>query len=196
MWDDRYSTDEFVYGTEPNTFLVEFAGTIPKGRVLCLAEGEGRNAVYLAGLGYDVVAVDASEVGLSKAQVLATDREVVIETIVADLNEFKIGRAKWEGIVSIFCHLPSDQRIKLHKKILKGLKPGGVLVLESYIPAQLGFATGGPPSADLMPTLAELKAAFKDLDFKHNRELERQVHEGRLHKGNSAVVQIVARKPI
>ena len=196
MWDERYNTDEFVYGTDPNAFLVEAANTIPKGHVLCLAEGEGRNAVYLAGLGYDVVAVDSSKVGLSKAQVLATDREVEIDTIVADLNEYKIKRAKWDGIVSIFCHLPSDQRKKLHKKIFKGLKPGGVLVLEAYIPAQLNFATGGPPSADLMPTLAELKQAFKELDFKHAKELERQVNEGRLHKGTGAVVQIIARKPL
>lgn len=196
MWDDRYNTDAFVYGTQPNEFLVEAADTIPKGHVLCLAEGEGRNAVYLAGLGYEVVAVDASAVGLEKAQVLATDREVNLHVEVADLNEYEIKPESWEGIVSIFCHLPSEQRPALHKKVIEGLKPGGVFILEAYTPAQLEHGTGGPPTADMMPTLAELKEAFARLDFKHAKELEREIHEGELHKGLGAVVQLIARKPL
>jgi SAM-dependent methyltransferase len=196
MWDERYNTDEYVYGTEPNTFLVEAAGTIPKGRVLCLAEGEGRNAVYLAGLGYEVAAVDASKIGMEKAQVLATDREVDIETVVADLNEYRIEPESWDGIVSIFCHLPSARRPALHKKIVEGLKPGGVLVLEAFNPAQLNRGTGGPQNEDRLITLAELEAAFKTLDFKHAEELERTIYEGSLHKGVCSVVQLVARKPL
>jgi SAM-dependent methyltransferase len=196
MWDERYNTDEFVYGTEPNTFLVEAAETIPKGPVLCLAEGEGRNAVYLAGLGYEVVAVDASEIGMDKAQVLATDREVDITTVVADLNEYEIEPASWDGIVSIFCHLPSAKRPALYKKIMQGLKPGGILVLEAFTPAQLERGTGGPKDADRLLTLAELKDAFKKLDFKHAAELERAIDEGSLHQGVCSVVQLVARRPL
>ncbi|MBN1378582.1 MAG: class I SAM-dependent methyltransferase [Gammaproteobacteria bacterium] len=196
MWDERYSTDEYVYGTEPNAFLVDAAGTIPKGRALSLAEGEGRNAVYLAGLGYEVVAVDSSSVGLEKARLLAVDREVDIETIVADLNNYEIEPESWEGIISIFCHLPSAQRLILHKKIIKGLKPGGIFILESFTPAQLQHGTGGPKEVDRLLTLAELKESFKALDFKHAIELEREIHEGEFHKGVGAVVQLVARKPL
>lgn len=196
MWDERYNTDEFVYGTEPNTFLVEAAETIPKGCVLCLAEGEGRNAVYLAGLGYEVVAVDASEIGMEKAQVLAADREVDITTVVADLNEYEIEPDSWDGIVSIFCHLPSAKRPALHKKIMQGLKPGGILVLEAFTPAQLERGTGGPRDMDRLVTLVELKDTFKKFDFKHAAELERTIHEGSLHQGVCSVVQLIARKPL
>ena len=196
MWDDRYNTDEYVYGTEPNTFLVDAADVIPKGRVLCLAEGEGRNAVYLAGLGYEVVAVDASEVGIKKARVLATDREVNLEAVVADLNEYEIEPESWDGIVSIFCHLPSANRPALYKKVAKGLKPGGILVLEAFTPAQLNHCTGGPSDEDRLITLVELEKAFKKLDFKHAEELERVIHEGSFHAGLSAVVQLIARKPL
>ena len=143
-----------------------------------------------------MVAVDASKVGLKKAEVLATDREVNIETVVADLNEYEIEQERWEGIVSIFCHLPSDQRASLYSRIIKGLKPGGVLILEAYTLAQLDFGTGGPPVKDLLLSLTELEEAFNELDFKRASELERDIYEGKLHQGRGAVVQLIARKPL
>lgn len=194
MWDERYDTEEFVYGREPNAFLAGVSGMMPPGDVLCLAEGEGRNAVFLAKRGHRVLAVDSSAVGLAKAARLAEENGVRIETVTADLADFVIEPGRWDAIVSIFCHLPPDIRLPLHRQVVKGLRPGGLFVLEGYTPAQLALGTGGPPSAELMMTLAELREELAGLEFLQAGELERDVVEGRLHTGRGAVVQIVARK--
>ena len=194
MWNQRYDTDEYVYGTEPNDFLKSVVAQIPKGDVLCLAEGEGRNAVYLAQQGCQVLAVDSSAVGLEKAKKLAATRGVRIDTVVADLADFVIAPNSWDAVVSIFCHLPSTLRQQLHRQVVSGLRAGGVLVLEAYIPEQLKFKTGGPPSVDMMPTLHALKQELAGLEFGYAMELERDVHEGLLHTGRGAVVQLVAHK--
>jgi SAM-dependent methyltransferase len=195
MWDARYSDTEYVYGTRPNDFLASVAGRIPRGRVLSLGEGEGRNGVYLAELGYKVLAVDASSVGLGKAQRLADKRGVTIETRVADLAGFAIQPDDWEGIVSIFCHLPSGIRRSVHRKVVAGLRPGGVFILEAYTPAQLQLKTGGPPTADMSMTLDALRTELEGLRFTHAQELEREIVEGKYHTGRGAVVQVVAVKP-
>lgn len=195
MWDERYNTDEYVYGTEPNAFLKSVARRIPEGRVLCLAEGEGRNGVYLAGLGYDVTAVDASAVGLEKARRLARDRGVTLETVVADLATFDIAPGRWDGIVSIFCHVPGEIRKDLHRKVQAGLRPGGMFVLEAYTPDQLGYKTGGPPDPDRLMSVGDLKVELQGLEFIRAEEAIRDVVEGRYHTGPGAVVQILAKKP-
>jgi SAM-dependent methyltransferase len=195
MWNERYSQPGFAYGTEPNDFLRDQASLIPKGRVLALADGEGRNGVYVATLGHHVTSVDLSSVGLAKAKVLAADRGVSIETVVADLGDFVIAPSSWEGVVSIFCHLPPDLRRRVYAAVVQGLVPGGVLVLESYTPRQLILGTGGPSSAELMPTLEQLQEELIGLEFLHGAELEREVREGAFHKGRAAVVQVVARRP-
>ncbi|MFN5398040.1 MAG: SAM-dependent methyltransferase, partial [Pseudanabaena sp.] len=122
MWDERFSSLEYIYGTEPNDFLVSVASKIPQGKVLCLADGEGRNGTYLASLGCKVVAVDGSSVGLAKAQKLAQAKQVEITTIHADLADFVIEPQTWDGIVSIFCHLPSELRAKVYSQVAQGLK--------------------------------------------------------------------------
>ncbi|PWQ92840.1 class I SAM-dependent methyltransferase [Leucothrix pacifica] len=195
MWNERYSTEEYVYGTTPNEFLNDVSHRITGNKVLCLAEGEGRNAVYLAREGYDVMAVDASAVGLEKAEILADESYVNINTQVADLAEYEIEPESWDGIVSIFCHVPSDIRKALHQKVVTGLRPGGVFILEAYRPEQLAFKTGGPPVADLMMSLDDLKQELAGLEFVHAKALEREIKEGSLHTGMGAVVQIVAIKP-
>jgi SAM-dependent methyltransferase len=138
MWNERYSQPGFAYGTEPNEFLAAAAGRIPAGPVLSLGEGEGRNAAYLAGLGHRVVAVDQSAVGLAKARRLAADRGLTVETVCADLDGFPIEPGAWAGVVTIFCHLPRRVRAPLYGAAVRGLQPGGVLVLEAYTPKQLG----------------------------------------------------------
>ncbi len=195
FWNDRYAIDGYVYGETPNGFLAEVARQIPPGSVLCLAEGEGRNAVHLALCGYRVTAVDQSEVGLAKAGRLARARGVVIDTVVADLENFHIRFCAWAGIVAIFAHLPPSLRRKVHAEVVRGLEPGGVFVLEAYTPAQLAFGTGGPKSPELLMTLGDLRKELAGLEPVIARELERDVVEGRGHMGRGAVVQILARRP-
>jgi SAM-dependent methyltransferase len=195
-WDERYGAEAYYYGTEPNDFLRERMGLIRLGGdVLCLGEGEGRNAVYLAVHGYEVVAIDQSAVGLGKAELLAASKGVRITTVHADLADYRIAPSRWDGIVSIWCHLPRTLRAEVHQQVVAGLKPGGIYLLEAYNPAQLSFKTGGPPTADLLPTLVELRQELDGLEFVHALERERIVQEGKAHHGRSAVVQVVARKP-
>jgi len=195
FWDDRYSQPGYAYGTEPNDFLRENAALIPQGRVLALADGEGRNGVYVATFGHHVTSVDRSAVGLAKAQALATERGVTIQTVLADLAAFEITPSSWEGVVSIFCHLPPDLRRRVYAAVAKGLVPGGVLVLESYTPRQIALGTGGPSDPALMPTLGQLREELAGLEFVHGIERERDVREGAFHHGRAAVVQVIARRP-
>ena len=195
MWDERYNEPGFAYGTEANEFLTCVSDQIPKGRVLSLCEGEGRNAVFLAKQGFEVHAVDASPVGLEKAKQLANANNVDIRTRVTNLAEFIIEPESWDGIISIFCHIPAAVRRQIHTAVVHGLKPGGVLVLEAYTPAQLTYGTGGPASTELTMGLHKLEEELRGLDFVHACELERKVVEGKYHTGLGHVVQIVARKP-
>ncbi len=192
MWDERYGAEEYAYGTNPNQFLEENVNHIPKGKVLSLAEGEGRNAVFLAKQGYSVTAVDASIVGLNKARKLAEENGVVVEFIHADLADYDLGENKWDGIVSIFCPLPSSLRKQLYKKVEAALKRNGVFLLEAFTPNQLKHGTGGGSSADVMQSKESLSLELAGLKFKHLIELERDVIEGIYHTGISAVVQAIA----
>lgn len=193
MWNERYAGDEFVYGTEPNAFLVEQAHLLT-GPVLSLAEGEGRNAVFLASRGLDVLGVDSSEVGLAKAQKLAASRGVTIRTLVADLATYDPPANTFGGVVSIFAHLPSEVRRRLYPLVERALKPGGYLVLEAYTPSQLARQTGGPKDPDMLPTAADLTASFPNCEPIVCREIDREVVEGQYHTGVASVVQFVARK--
>lgn len=194
-WDARYACDEYVYGTAPNDFLRAHVGDLTPGRTLSLAEGEGRNAVFLAEAGHRVTAVDASAVGLAKARRLAAERGVTLETVVADLADYEIAPAHWDNMVSIFCHIPPAARARLHRQVVAGLRAGGMLLLEAYTPAQIGRGTGGPPVPELTMTVESLRRELAGLEFLHAAELEREVREGRYHTGPGAVVQVLARKP-
>ncbi len=191
-WDERYGGADYVYGTEPNEFLRQYAGRIPDGPVLCLGEGEGRNAVHLAGLGHKVTAVDQSAVGMDKAHRLATGRGVAIETVTADLAHFVIEPGAWAGIVTIFCHLPPALRRRVMAQVAAGLRPGGVFLLEGYTVEQLQYRTGGPSTPDLMMSATGLKRELPGLRFERAEELVRSFNEGTMHNGDAAVVQIVA----
>lgn len=195
MWDERYQGDDYVYGTEPNDFLRAQVDQLPPGRILCLAEGEGRNAVFLAERGFTVTAIDQSAVGLQKARRLAEQRGLTIDTIVADLADFELEPGAWDGIVSIFAHMPAPARRHIHGQAVTGLRPGGVFVLEAYRPEQLDYRTGGPPVVELMMELKALRTELSGLDFEYAEETVREIQEGPLHHGPGAVVQVRARKP-
>jgi SAM-dependent methyltransferase len=196
FWDRRYgAADGYLYGTAPNEFLAQVAPRIPPGPVLCLAEGEGRNAVHLARLGHAVTAVDQSAVGLAKAAALAARQNVLLTTIAADLTDFAIHPGAWAGIVATFMHLPPALRASVLARAAAGLLPGGLFVMEAYTPAQLAFDTGGPREIALLPTLALLRTELPGLEIVHGLELERDILEGDGHTGRGAVVQIVARRP-
>lgn len=194
-WDERYGTQEYVYGTAPNDFLVSVHDRLPGGRALCLAEGEGRNGVYLAGQGWDVTAVDASAVGLKKAERLAAERGVAIHTVTGDLARYAIAPGHWDAIVLIFAHLEPSVRARVHRAAVEGLRPGGAVVLEAYTPEQLQLKTGGPPVEGLMMRCETLRREFDGLRFEVAHETRRELHEGALHRGTGAVVQILAFKP-
>ncbi len=194
-WDQRYAGPGHIYGREPNAFVAAEAGRIPAGPVLCLAEGEGRNAVFLAQLGHAVTAVDQSAVGLAKAARLAAERNVPLTAVVGDLADYAIAPAAWAGIVSVFAHLPPTVRRAVHARVVAGLQPGGIFILEAYTPAQLAFGTGGPREAGLCMTLAGLRDELTGLELIVARECERDVVEGTAHTGRGAVVQVVGRRP-
>lgn len=195
IWDKRYSKLDYIYGKAPNDFLVQATRHIPQGPVLCLGDGEGRNGVYLAQQGFEVTSVDGSAIGLQKARQLATEAGVTITTKVIDLVDYVIQPQYWSGIVSIFCHLPPLAREAVHRDCVAGLAPGGVFVLEAYTPQQLSLKTGGPPTASLMMSLEMLEKELTGLEFWHGVELQREIHEGTMHNGLSAVVQVLALKP-
>lgn len=193
LWDGRYgATDDFVYGVAPNDFLAASIGDFPIGDVLCLADGEGRNGVYLAELGHTITAVDLSESGMAKAQRLAARRGVAITTVVADLADFDLGANRWDLIVSIFAHTPPSIRSRIHADIAAALRPNGTLILEAYTPDQIGRGTGGPPVPALTMTLEGLRRELTGMTIQTGRECVREVIEGPGHTGDGAVVQVIA----
>ena len=207
FWDARYGEgdESYAYGKEPNDFLVSvikksvggrlWPGIPPGGTVLCIAEGEGRNAAFLASQGYRVTAVDYSSVGLRKARNLAKSRGMKIETICADLTEFEIGSERYDAVVSVFCHLPPELRRTVFAKCALALRVGGALILEAYNPRQVGRGTGGPHSTDLMMTELMLREDLGGaIAFLVLRECDRDVQEGQYHNGLSSVVQMLGIK--
>ncbi len=192
-WEARYGAKkEYVYGTEPNDFLAEAALGLPPGDVLCLADGEGRNGVFLAGLGHRVTSVDLTEAGMTKAASLASERGVELTTIVADLGDYDLGENRWDLIVSIFAHTPPPVRVRLHGLVARALRPEGKLILEAYTPDQVGRGTGGPPTPEGTMNLADLGTELTDMNFEHGVEFVRSVVEGPGHTGDGAVVQVIA----
>lgn len=200
FWNQRYSSAELVYGSEPNAFLVEMSIHFPaKGHALDIAAGEGRNAVFLASRHLDTLAVDQSDVGLKKAAQLAQQRGVTLQTQVADLNDFAATPNSFDVISSIFAHMPRAVRAKVHGHVFRWLKPGGWFILEAYAPDQINRDTGGPKDPDMLASLemlvSELGGNNSDLRFEHAAALIRVIKEGVFHTGEASVVQIAAQKP-
>ena len=195
FWNERFGEPGFMYGDQPNDFLKAQSFFLkPGGRILCLAEGEGRNAVYLATQGFDVTCVDFSESGLKKTQQLSDTHGVSVCTECADLSHYEIEQDAWDGIVMIFGHFNEDLRASLYQRIRKGLKRGGTLLMEVYSKAQLSRGTGGPKSIEYLYDKQELEAAFSDFNSVSIEELTREINEGAYHNGMSATIQVKAIK--
>lgn len=193
FWDKNYSTNDYIYGREPNDFLRGSVESLSPGSALCIGEGEGRNAVFLAKLGFDVTAVDSSFNGIKKVTRLSKEQGVHVRTIHADLADFDMGINKWQYIVSIF-HLPPSLRVKVHRNICLGLRTDGLLLLEGYTPKQLRLKSGGPSDMDMLYSKPMLNKDFNSLEIIKLDELERPVVEGTKHTGLGAVVQLIARR--
>ncbi|MEO7190867.1 MAG: class I SAM-dependent methyltransferase [Vicinamibacterales bacterium] len=193
-WNERFSGPGYAYGTEPNEFLVEVATRLPAGPVLSLGEGEGRNGVYLAQLGHDVLAVDGSEMGLQKVRALASARGVEIRTEQARLEDYQIAPAQWAVILCFFVHMEASVREAVFRAAVDGLQPGGMFVLEAFGPGQLAHGTGGPKEATRLASLSQLQRELDGLEWVIAREGDRMLAEGIYHSGLSSTVQLLGRR--
>jgi len=197
VWNQRYAGAEgYLFGQEPNRFLASEAHRLkPRQRVLCLADGEGRNGTFLAGLGLDVLSVDLSPVALAKARTLAAERGVSLKFEEANLATWDWPADAFDAVVAIFIQFAGpDLRSRIFRNIEACLRPGGLLLLEGYRPEQLAYGTGGPPNAENLYTEDLLREAFAGMQVLSLRAYDAAIEEGTAHKGMSALIDMVARK--
>lgn len=197
MWNERFSSEEYVYGKEPNQFLktsFERDPSLFQNPVLILGDGEGRNGVYLASNGLDSTSLDFSEKALEKAKRLAAEKNITLNTILSDVNNYNFEKNYWGAIVSIFFHIDPQSRGQLHRNIKKSLIKNGTFILEAYSPRQLQFESEGPKDIDMLYTVEELKNDFTDFDIIKLEEVETILNEGCLHQGEASVVRFIGRK--
>ncbi len=196
MWDKRYAEPGYLFGTEPAVFLAREAGVIaPGARVLCLADGEGRNSVYLAGLGLAVVAMEASGVALGKARDLAKLRGVTVDFRQSGIEDWDWDQP-FEAVVGVFIQFaPPAMRKAIHQGIARAVVPGGLVLLHGYAPRQIGYGTGGPRVVENLYTLDGLRADFPDWQVLRAEDYDADLAEGSRHVGKSALIDFIARKP-
>lgn len=194
-WNKRFQDENYIYGTEPNEFLVEAHSKLQlSGNVLTIAEGEGRNAIYLAEQGMNVTAWDYAESGLEKTKKLAEKRNISVETELVDLNEALWEKNKWDELVCVFGHFPKDLRQRTLQSIKEAVKPGGYFLAEVYSVYQIPYNSGGPKDMNLLYSPEEFLETFKDWHIVHFFMGEVVRSEGELHKGLSHVIQFVGQK--
>lgn len=195
-WHTRFQTEDYIYGREPNIFLTEFQKKLKiSGDALAIAEGEGRNAVYLAEQGMKVTAWDYAASGLTKTNKLAEERGVVVSTELVDVNEVIWKKDKWDEIVCIFGHFPTELRKKTLQGVEKAVKPGGYFLTEVYSHDQIPYKSGGPQDLDFLYEPTEFLKTFAEWRIVHFFMGEVVRHEGKLHNGLSHVIQFVGQKP-
>lgn len=195
-WNRRFSEEGFLFGTEPNAWLRDHAGAWQPGqRVLSVADGEGRNSVWLAKRGLLVDAFDIAEVGVGKARRMAAEQGVSVTFTVADCDGFAWPEAAYDGVAAIFVQFADPaMRTRLFGHLQRCLKPGGTLVLQGYTPKQLEYRTGGPPFESHLYTPELVREAFAGMDIAELREYEAGLAEGSGHRGRSALIGMVARR--
>lgn len=197
-WDTRFAHPDYVFGTEPNAFLASCEGLLPDagGKALAIADGEGRNGVFLAECGLDVLSVDFSPNAQAKARALAESRGVTMETRTADILHWEWPEAEYDVVAAIFFQFAGPQdRAAIFTGLRKALKPGGLLILTGYRPEQIAYGTGGPRAVENLYTRDLLETAFGDFTDLSIAEHDTEVDEGHGHKGLSALIDLVGRKP-
>ncbi len=196
MWDQRYAINDYVYGTGPNGFFKSFIETLKPGRVFLPGEGEGRNGVYAATLGWDVVAQDYSETGRDKALALAHEHQVAIQYHVGDVLNGFTEAGSFDLVAIIFLHLPAPGRESFHREMTGLLKPGGYLLMEAFEKKQIGYKTGGPPNVDYLYRLEDIQSDFKVLKTITAIEETILLDSNLMHQGEGRVIQFVGRKKV
>lgn len=199
FWNVRYAESEFAYGTEPNLFFKEAIQNLPTGKILFPAEGEGRNAVYAATLGWEVVAFDQSEAGKEKALMLSAQKGVTITYEVCFLEDFQADESGFDALVLIFAHFPGPLRKGFHRKLASFLKPGGILILEGFSKNHIKFNSvnekaGGPKDPTMLFSKDELGDDFRGFSIGLLEEVETELEEGLFHVGKSSVIRMLAIK--
>ncbi|MFO7879312.1 MAG: class I SAM-dependent methyltransferase [Bacteroidota bacterium] len=194
FWDKRYGSDEYVYGTEANDFFAEEINKLKPGYLMEAGAGEGRNAVYAARLGWDVVAIDQSQAGMEKTIALAEKAGTELQFHLLDLEHLDLQENAYDAIGMIFLHLTPEARKIFHQKLYTFLKPGGTLIMEAFSKDQLKYGTGGPTSPDKLYTKAMLKEDFQDFSKLRIKQKVRHLKEGGHHDGKASVLQVVAVK--
>ena len=193
LWDERYSSDEYIYGTEPNEFFKSALPNLKSGTILLPCEGEGRNAVFAAKCGWSVIAFDSSTEGKKKAMKLSEINSVNINYYVMDVQDFKANE-EFDAIALIYCHFESGMRERVHAELIKALKQGGTLILESFNKLQIERNTGGPKNIDMLYSEDILRKDFGSLAIKLIEENSVELSEGSLHKGQAEIVRMLAVK--
>ena len=190
FWNERFSAEEYVYGTEPNAFFKQQLEKLPPGKILLPGEGEGRNAVFAARLGWKVTAFDSSTEGKRKAEKLAAINKITIDYKIFDYDAVNLEVEKYDAIGLIYAHMNPIKRKEYHQKIISYLKPGGTLILEGFSKNQINNDTGGPRNVDMLFSVKELKEDFGFFQKLNIAESDIYFNEGIFHQGKASVIRV------
>lgn len=195
FWDERYSSELYIYGEKPNRFFFGELEKLPVGKLLLPGEGEGRNAVWAASKGWEVYALDYSNEARRKALALAKKNNVKLrDYALTDLETVNLPENHYDAIATVFLHLEPELRKDFHKKIIRSLKPGGHLIIEAFRKDQLSFQSGGPKNPDLLYSIEIFNFDFNEMEIIFLTETNETLNEGDHHSGEAALVRLVARK--
>jgi SAM-dependent methyltransferase len=194
MWNQRFSAEEYYYGTDPNPYFKERIDDLQPGKLLLPAEGEGRNGVYAALKGWQVTAADFSSEGRKKALKLAEQNQVSMDYLLTDITKSDFGTEQYDAVALIYAHMAPDIRRTVHRKLIRSLKPGGYLILEAFNRKQLGNSSGGPKSVDMLYSIEILEEDFNEMEIVELSEYEMHLDAGDGHSGNAEIIRFFGRK--
>ena len=194
FWNERYSSKEYVYGTEPNEFYKDSLLKLSPGKILFPAEGEGRNSSFAAENNWEVYAFDSSIVAKEKAQKLYNSKNVKVNYSISTLENYSGEENFFDCITLIFVHPQPEMRTQIHNNLIKFLKPGGVLIFEGFSKKQINNNSGGPKNIESLFSIEEIKNDFKSLDIVSIKEIEKNINEGMFHNGKASIINLLAKK--